>query len=289
MTFQFKKAERKGSFIRMALIGPSGSGKTYSALAIASGLADKVAAIDTERGSMKLYADEFGFDVLEMDSFEPENFTAAIDAASSAGYGALIIDSLSHAWMGVGGALDQVDKAAKRSQSGNSFAAWREVTPRHNALVDAILHAPMHLIATLRSKTEWVIEKDERGKNVPRKIGTSPVMRDGVEYEFTVVGDMNLDHDLVISKTRIKFLDEKVIRLPGQPLGAEILAWCGEVKAEDMQPSPSDLKALAAWGTERGLSTDDIQAQAQKSFGKTVRELTLAEVGQLKKEIEAAA
>ena len=104
-----------------------------------------------------------------METCHPQRYIAAIGEAAAAGYDVLIIDSLSHAWMGKDGALELVDKAAKRNPAGNAFAAWRDVTPLHNQLVDALLAAPLHLIVTLRSKMEYVQEKDERGKTVIRK------------------------------------------------------------------------------------------------------------------------
>lgn len=140
MQMQFKKATKTQARLRLALIGPSGSGKTYSALAIGKHLGNRVAVIDTERGSASKYADIFDFDALELATFSPLTYVEAIHAAEQAGYDVLIIDSLSHAWMGKEGALEQVDKAARRYQN-NSYAGWRDVTPMHNALIDAMLTA----------------------------------------------------------------------------------------------------------------------------------------------------
>ena len=169
---QFTKATRQHARLRMALIGPSGSGKTYTALTIATGLGQRIAVVDTERGSASKYAgDLFNFDVLELEQFSPRQYVQAIQAAAQAGYEVLVVDSLSHAWIGKGGALEMVDHVTARMKSSNSFAAWREVTPEHNALVDAILHSPCHVIATMRAKTEYLVEKDERtGKSGPRKV-----------------------------------------------------------------------------------------------------------------------
>lgn len=223
---QFKKAEKKQAKLRFALIGPSGSGKTFSALSIGSGLGGKMALIDTEHGSASLYADSFNFDVLELESFHPERYIEAIAAAQAAGYDVLVIDSLSHAWSGKDGALEMVDKAADRDPRGNSFAAWRKVTPWHNKLVEAMLAAKMHLLVTMRTKTEYVLEKDERtGKTAPKKIGLQPVQRDGLEYEFTVVGDINLEHQMVVTKTRCSELADAVIEKPSAKLGEMLVEW----------------------------------------------------------------
>ena len=139
MTFEFRAASRQQRKGRIGLIGPSGSGKTYTALELATGFGGRIALIDTENSSSELYADRFAFDVLNLDTFAPQTYVQAIQAAEQAGYDVLIIDSLSHAWMGRDGALEMVDKATGKSRSGNSFAAWREVTPL--ALVDAQLRA----------------------------------------------------------------------------------------------------------------------------------------------------
>jgi hypothetical protein len=228
VAFQFTKATKQQRKARIALIGPSGSGKTYSALAIAQGMGSNIAVIDTENHSSTLYADTFDFSVLSLDTFSPETYVAAIRAAEKAGFDVLIIDSLSHGWIGKDGALAQVDKAAARSRSGNTFAAWREVTPKHNELVDTMIRCNCHLIVTMRAKTEYVIEQVERGGktvSTPRKIGLAPVQRDGMEYEFDLVADMDLDNNLIVSKTRFPFLAAEVVNKPGAELGKRIVGW----------------------------------------------------------------
>jgi ABC-type oligopeptide transport system ATPase subunit len=239
MTLEFKKAVKSRARLRLALVGPSGSGKTYSAMAIARGLNPngRIAVIDTERGSASKYADLFNFDVLEMASFSPANYVDAMKAAENAGYDIIIIDSLTHAWSGKGGALEMVDAAVARSKSANSFGAWREVTPAHNAMVEAIVSSPCHVIATMRSKTEYIVEPDPRtGRNVPRKIGMAPIQRDGLEYEFDVVGDIDLEHRLIVTKSRIPLLADSVVTKPNQAFGAIMAAWLeGKPSA---QPEP---------------------------------------------------
>lgn len=215
-----------------------------TALRIASGLGGKIAVVDTERGSASLYMGERGmeFDVIELDSYEVENFIEAINAAAAGGYSTLIIDSLSHAWAGKGGILEFVDKAGKR-QGGGNFGAWRDATPRHNALVDAILGAPLHVICTLRSKVEYVVE-NVNGRNQVRKVGMQPVQRDGLEYEFTVVGDVTQEHDLIVTKTRAAFLKDQVIREAGEDLGKQLADWLS--KGEPAAAKPAKAAASEA-------------------------------------------
>ena len=176
----FKKATKTQSRLRLALCGPAGAGKTYTALTVGSELG-KVAVLDTERGSASKYADRFAFDVVELEDYHPKNYVEVSKVAEKAGYQVLIVDSLSHAWSGKGGALDLKDKATARSRSGNSYTAWREITPLHNELVDAILGADLHVIVTMRSKTEYILEDNGKGGKTPRKVGMAPVQRDGME------------------------------------------------------------------------------------------------------------
>jgi hypothetical protein len=226
----FKKATKKAAKARVALMGPSGSGKTATALRIASGMGKRIAVIDTEHASASKYVGTFGgdFDTLDLESFSPETYVEAIKAAENAGYDVLIIDSLSHAWSGKDGALEQVDRAAKRSQSGNSYTAWRDVTPQHNRLIDALVGCKCHVIATMRTKTEYVLEEVTRGGKTtkqPRRIGLAAVQREGMEYEFDIVADVTLDHDLCVTKTRCAALDEYVCRKAGEEFGKTLLAW----------------------------------------------------------------
>lgn len=220
----------------MAITGPSGSGKTFTALTVASALG-RVAVIDTERGSASKYADLFDFDVLELTEYDPRKYIDAIKAAQANGYSVLVIDSLSHAWTGQGGVLEMVDRAAKRTQSQNSFAAWRDVTPLHNQLVDTILGTPIHIIATMRSKTEYVLEKDERGRTMPRKVGLAPVQRDGMEYEFDVVAEMDMDNNLIISKSRIISLTGAVVNRPGAQFAETLRAWLSDGASAPARPA----------------------------------------------------
>lgn len=220
----FVKAERKKAKLRLALVGPSGSGKTMSALKIAQGLGSSIAVLDTEHGSASKYAGDVAeFDTLELSEYHPQKFIDGIKAAAK--YDVLIIDSLSHAWVGDGGILAQVDAVAARSRSNNSFSAWRDVTPLHNRLINAILSAPVHVICTMRAKTEYSQEKDDRGRTVIRKVGLAPIQRDGVEYEFDVVGDLNTNHELSITKSRCQPLSGRVIHAPSEALGVELLEW----------------------------------------------------------------
>lgn len=224
----FKKAVRSQAKLRLALIGPAGSGKTFSSLAIAKHLVPggRIAVLDSERGSAELYASEFDFDTMELTNHSPMSYVEAIGAAEAEGYDVIVCDSLSHAWMGKDGALEQVDKAVERG-AGNSFSAWRSITPKHNALVDKILSCKAHFIATIRAKTEYVQEKNDKGKTEIKKLGMQAIQRDGLEYEFTLVGDLDLSNTLKISKTRLNgvIMPGDIFEKPGEALASRIRGW----------------------------------------------------------------
>ncbi|GAB6181722.1 hypothetical protein JCM14036_30410 [Desulfotomaculum defluvii] len=222
MSVQFQRAQRKRAKLRLALAGPAGAGKTYSALLIAFGLGGRVAMIDTERGSGELYSHLGEYDVCTLEApFLPEKYVEAIRAAEAAGYDIIIIDSLTHAWAGTGGVLDIQGHVADKS--GNSWSAWRQVTPRHNELVDALLQSKCHIIATLRSKMDH-IQTTENGKTVIKKVGMNPIQRDGMEYEFTVFLDLDLSHLASSSKDRTSLFDGQVFK-PSPDIGKKLLSW----------------------------------------------------------------
>ncbi len=223
MSLEFRKAERKQAKLRVGLVAPSGFGKTYSALRIAKGLGGKVAILDTENGSADLYAGDFDYDVLQMNApYQAAKYILAIEAAEEAGYDTLIIDSLTHAWTGEGGMLDK--QGAIADKTGNSWAAWRQVTPDHNRLVEKILQSKLHIIVTIRAKTDWVVDA---GK--PTKIGLAPQFRDGIEYEFTCVFDLDKSHNGHASKDRTSMYDGSVIPMT-EKVGEELLEWLGGSK-----------------------------------------------------------
>ena len=244
----FSKAVKYGSKLRLALAGPSGSGKTYTALTLACALAGgkSVAVIDTERGSASKYAltkdgQGFDFDVLELTNYHPQNYISAIHEAEQAGYAVLVIDSLTHAWNSVGGVLEIVDKAAKMSQSKNTFNAWGEGTKLQNQLIDALTRSPMHIIVTMRSKTEYVIEQGLNGKSAPRKIGMAPVQRADIEYEFDVYGEMTVENTLVVQKSRCSDLSGQMIEKPGAEVAAILDAWLAGDPAPERIPTLQEI------------------------------------------------
>lgn len=246
---KFHKAERKRGKLRLAIAGPSGSGKTYSALIVAFGLSGQVAMIDTENGSGELYSQLGDYDVLSITApFTPKKYIEAIKLAEDNNYSVLIIDSLSHAWAGQGGLLDQHGKIAD-SGKGNTWTAWRKVTPLHNQLVESILQSGCHIIATMRSKQEY-IQTEENGKTVIKKVGMNPVQRDGMEYEFTLFFDLSQDHTAFASKDRTSLFDGQYFPL-SKETGKTLLAWL-ESGAPERPSGPTPPKPGSA-GPDKGI------------------------------------
>jgi len=183
----FKKAKREKIWLKVLMAGSSGSGKSYSALRVAKGIAQKtggkIASIDTENGRIRYYANEFDFDDLQLEApYTPEKYIEAIEDAIDGEYAVLIIDSISHEW---DYCLDVHSK-----MPGNSYTNWAKITPRHNKFMEKVLQSPVHVLATVRGKDEYLLE-DKNGKQVPKKVGLGYKQRGDIEYEYTVT--FNID------------------------------------------------------------------------------------------------
>ncbi len=213
---QFKKATKENLKLRLALSGASGSGKTFSALSIASHLGNRIAVIDTERGSASKYADLFNFDTCELTNYHPAKYIEAIQSAEAMGYEIIILDSLSHAWF------------SELELAGGRFDGWAKVRPLERKLIDAMIGSKCHIIATMRSKTEWLIEENQKNGKAsysPKKIGTSPIQASGIEFEFDVAGELDYTHILTISKSRCPAITDKTYLNPGKEFASELQAW----------------------------------------------------------------
>lgn len=267
-----KRAVRSETKLRLALVGPSGSGKTYSALRIAFNLVGKdakVIVIDSERGSATDFDGEspdgypWVYDILELPSFEMKTYMQALDVAEAEGYDVIIIDSLTHAWKGTGGMLDLVHNIATRRGYGTDFPAWKEADPFELAFWDRILQVKCHLIATMRAKTEYVVEQQERhGKtvHVPRRVGLKPIQREEKEYEFTIYAHLDQDHNMVIVKTRCTPIDGMVFQKPGAEFATIVGNWLNSAEAQEEAHWTDDditFKKFLGWLTDIGLTLDE--------------------------------
>lgn len=250
----FQKAVREQSRARIALAGPASVDRTRLALVVASVLGARTALADSERDGSKKLADSFDFDRVSVGDNSPQRYIDLIRAAEDDGYDTIILDSLSQEWSGRGGVLHQVDDAARRNK-GDSSRAWREAGPGHDDLVDAIFSSSIHVIATLRVKTECVVDKDEStGQAVTRRLALGPVQREGLVEDFDVFGDLDFDGVLVVGETtRCQSLRGKVFRSPGKPFAKAIRAWLLEGK-----PVPSIVTYLGQLAAAKTI--DDAKA-----------------------------
>lgn len=226
MAIEIRKAERSQAKLRIGLAGPSGAGKTMSAIKLARGIAGpegKILMIDTERGSGELYAHITPYDIIKLEPpYAPKNYVEAIEAGENGGYDVIIVDSLSHAWSDEGGLLDQADKL---SATGNRFTAWASLTPQHRRLVNGMLNSDSHIVATVRSKQEYAMEKDEKtGRSSVKKLGMAPVQRDGMEYEFTVFLDIEQNHAAHASKDRTALFADEIFTID-EKTGERLTEW----------------------------------------------------------------
>lgn len=273
---KFTKAERTQAKLRLALTGPSGSGKTFGALLIAKGLGGKVAVIDTEHKSASLYAGMAAmpeFDTLHLPPpYSPERFIEAIQAAEKAGYDTLIIDSITHEWSGSGGCLEINEKLAGIKFRGNTWSAWNETTPRHRKFIDAILHSPLHVIGTMRSKTETVQGDDKKVK----KLGMKSEQREGADYEFTTVLDIVHDgHYAVASKDRTGLFTDTDPTKITEDTGKKLLAWLnsGAAPLPDEPPPPATNEQTIV-GLSEGQQIDI--TEAARDSGMTIEQICTA-------------
>ena len=224
----FEEATRKNIRMKAALCGQAGSGKTYGSLMIAKGLIKDMSAvgvIQTETGRAECYLGTFpGFKVLNLQPpYSPERFIEAIEEGEKAGLKCLIIDSLSDEWVGTGGILADFDKMA--SMAKNSFTCWKKLTPRHDALFSKILSSPLHIFATIRKKTDVVLQKNDRGKLEPKKVGLKDLQRDDGEYKWMIQLDLDQQNLARAVKDNTSLFQGKEFKIT-EETGTAIRDWC---------------------------------------------------------------
>lgn len=209
----------------------------------------KVAVLDTERKRALWYANNGTFGKFNHINFDPPysplDYISAINYLESKGILIVIIDSLSHAWSGTGGLLETVAERTAQSKTKNAFnEGWggkEGGTALQNQMVDVILSKDMHIIATFRQKPEYVQERDETtGKTRISLIGTKPIQRDDLEYEFDITLRLERDHSARIIKNTVEFIQADIISDGEQilkPLTPEFGYHLGKFLSEGEDPS----------------------------------------------------
>ena len=220
----FTKAKKSRGKHRIAIAGPSGAGKTMTAMILAKEFGPKVALVDTEYHSAELYADLFDFDVLVIDApFGVEKYVGALEQAIAAKYDSIIFDSISPMWDGEGGLLELKDRMIGRGK--NSFTAWGDITPLYKKFVYHMLESPIHVISTVRSKQEYAMNKDSDGKVTVQKLGMGMIQRPGMEYEYNVVFDMDMQHNAIASKDRTNMFSSTIPFPMDDKVGKQLMQW----------------------------------------------------------------
>ncbi len=235
MSSSFKKANKSAVFLKLAITGPSGSGKTTAALRMAHGLIGakgKIAVIDTENASSLLYADTYDFDVCTLEPpYTDDKFIKAICDAEDEKYDCIIIDSFSHVWQAI---LEYKSKLDMRG--GNSYTNWANAGNRFESVLQAILNSKAHIICCMRSKMDYAIDTDDKGKKSIRKVGLAPIMRDGIEFEFSLVLDLDMNHKAIASKDRTRLFDGKIEEIT-EKTGELLNDWRLGKSSQNIKPS----------------------------------------------------
>ena len=287
LAFQVKKAKREKIYVKLALMAPSGGGKTYGSLRLASGMAEeikketgkdaKILLANTEQKRGYYYANEFDYDIVDIEPpHNPEKYVELIDFAVSEGYDILIIDSSSHEWEGKGGCLEL------HQQAGGTYQAWSKITPRHNRFIDAIADLPIHIIATMRGKDQYEVNKDDRGKTSVQKLGVGAKQRDGFEYEFTCTFLIDQKTNCAeVQKDNTHIFEGEGPTLLTENHGRKIIQWAnsGEgytpVAKKDTTEPPADklsslkdeIITLMGGIIESGVSKDEVYAVISENNG----------------------
>ena len=287
MAFQVKKAKREKIYVKLALMAPSGGGKTYGSLRLASGMADeikketgkdaKILLANTEQKRGYYYANEFDYDIVDVEPpHNPEKYVELIDFAVSEGYDILIIDSSSHEWEGKGGCLEL------QQQAGGTYQAWSKITPRHNRFIEAIADSPIHIIAIMRGKDQYEVNKDERGKTSVQKLGVGAKQRDGFEYEFTCTFLIDQKTNCAeVQKDNTHIFEGEGATLLTENHGRKIIQWANSgkgytpvAKKDTDQPTADKLSSLkdeviALMGKiiESGINKEDVYAVVAENNG----------------------
>ena len=302
--FVVRKAKREKIFTKVALIGPSGSGKSYGALRLATGMAREikketgkdapilVANTESKRGNY--YANEFDYDIVDIDApHNPEKYVDVINFAVEQGYAILIIDSSSHEWEGKGGCLEL------QQQAGGTYQSWAKVTPRHQKFINAIADSPIHIIATMRGKDQYEMNKDEKGRTQVQKLGVGAKQREGFEYEFTcsfLIDQKTNTSEVQKDNTHI-FEHETSIIL-SEDHGEKIIKWANSGEGYTpvvRQPDPEDVvedltavkKQIVTRCTELGGTKNTAMMDLLKTFVPSGNPNAIRDIDKAKECLEA--
>lgn len=222
--FQASEAKRENVYVKVFLTGTSGSGKSYSALRLATGMANEIEKIrghrpriimlNTEGSRGVYYADEFSYKIWpdKNTKIKPEQFTIDLyvdwikfNCENEKNHDVepiLIIDGATPAW--------DATKAA-HAKVGGQWKDWSKIDPAWKEFCQTIVQSRAHVICCARGKSQYVVDS-ENGKQVVRKMGVGADMRDGFDFEFTC--SFNIDqanHAAAVDKDNTHIFDGRVL------------------------------------------------------------------------------
>lgn len=273
----FTDAVRDDTSLLIAIAGASGSGKTYSALKLATGLAqgEPIFGIDTEAKRMLHYASEFRFKHLDMrPPFTPEAFMEAIRAAESQGAKVIIVDSMSDEYEGVGGLQemhdDEVARLARKPFGElegwqiDKFNApgWKVPKTRHKTkLISPLRQVRCYVIFCMRAeeKIRFVKVRDDQGreKTAIEQAGWTPIAEKRFMYDMTMSFTVTPENPGVplikdgqavygkLQRQHLAFFPEG--RRVSEEAGRQLRAWArGEASQFGSSPPPASRQDAGA-------------------------------------------
>lgn len=268
---RFKRAIRPIIYTKTLFNSVSGGGKTYSALRVATGMQKamaengeetRIAFIGSEQQRDLIYANEFDYDILQLEEpFTPESYIEAMDDAIDEGYKIIIVDSITHEWSGTGGVLE-----IHSNIPGNSYTAWKKVTPRHNAFLDKLIESPVHVLATVRGKDEVVLE-EVNGKQVPKKVGMGYDQRNNLEFLFTTSFNIDKTTNVAMDFKDNTHLFENNARILTEKDGEKLYKWAVEGSDEEIIQRADTIEKSKEEGKK--LAEEELEKDDKKPEGKS--------------------
>lgn len=238
--FQAVQAKREKINVKVALMSPSGGGKTFSALRLAEGMREEIKKqtgkdartllVNSEGARGRYYADQFTYDIVDLEApYNPELYTDVINYAVSEGYDILVLDSTSPEWEGKGGCLEL------QQQAGGKYQDWGKISPRHDKFIDTLALSPIHIIATMKGKDQYEVDKDDRGKVSVKKLGVGAKQREGFEYNFTCTFMIDRDsHMAKCEKDNTHIFEREGDTILSEEFGSKLIKWANSGDGENM-------------------------------------------------------
>lgn len=294
---EFRPARRTNAKPLIGIYSESGNGKTYSALLLARGFVGpngRIGMIETESGRGEAYADpgEYpeigGYEVLPLHgNFSPDIYGKAIDAAEGAKFDALIIDSASHEWEGVGGVLSMAAENEAGGKKGQLIWQKPKIDHQRHFMLRFMQSSVPLVILCMRAKYPMAQTKVNGRTEWVRSERLEPKQSDDILFEMFVHGWIDAEHKFHRTKSTAKalepvFLDNEPITLE---TGKKLAAWArgdagdiyeASLLTEAQEAAEGGIEVLRAFWTRLGKS-DRAALKSQANRLKAIAERSDAE------------